>query len=186
MSDGYFINPSFQNFFKFFPPRPSILKASLETKYSNEPNCWSSHFDNPPVHLIATSFSFLYVFDLQHGQTDGIRNFLDFLVLLFISTDITCGITSPARWSFIVSPILISFLFISSWLCSETLDTFTPPTKTGSNSATGVKIPVRPTCIVIFFIRVSAFSAGNFLAIAQRGALPTRPNLFWILTLFIL
>ena len=30
------MKPSFQNFFKFFPPRPSILKASLETKYFND------------------------------------------------------------------------------------------------------------------------------------------------------
>ena len=72
------MNPSFQNFFKFFPPKPSILKASLETKYSNEPNCWSSHTDKPPVHLIATSFFFLYVFDLQQGHIDGIINLFAF------------------------------------------------------------------------------------------------------------
>ena len=80
----------------------------------------------------------------------------------------------------------MSFLSISSWLWRETLETLTPPTITGSNSATGVNVPVLPTWIVIFFIVVLTCSAGNFLAMAHLGDLSTKPNLFWILKLFIL
>ena len=66
--------------------------------------------------------------------------------------EITWGITSPALCNSIVSPILMSFLSISSWLWRETLETLTPPTITGSNSATGVNVPVLPTWILIFFM----------------------------------
>ena len=62
-----------------------------------------------------------------------------------LSIDKTCGITSPALWIIIVSPILISFLLISSSLCNVAFDTTTPPTVTGSTLATGVIAPVLPT-----------------------------------------
>jgi len=44
-----------------------------------------------------------------------------------------------------VSPILISFLFISSSLWSVAFETTTPPMLTGSILATGVSAPVLPT-----------------------------------------
>ena len=72
-------------------------------------------------------------------------NFLLFLSLFDLSTETTCGITSPALCIFIVSPTLISFLFISSSLCNVALETTTPPTVTGSTFATGVIAPVLPT-----------------------------------------
>ena len=53
--------------------------------------------------------------------------------------------TSPARSSSTVSPTRMSLRATSSMLCSETLRTVTPPTATGSSSATGVSTPVRPT-----------------------------------------
>ena len=52
----------------------------------------------------------------------------------------------------------------------------TPPTFTGSSSATGVSAPVRPTWMWIARSTVVACSAGNFYAIAQRGARPTKPS----------
>ena len=57
----------------------------------------------------------------------------------------TSGITSPARRMTTVSPTLTSLRVSSSMLCSVALLTVTPPTNTGSNRATGVSAPVRPT-----------------------------------------
>jgi len=54
------------------------------------------------------------------------------------------GITSPALSTVAVSPILISFLFISSSLCKVALDTTTPPILIGFIFATGVSAPVLP------------------------------------------
>ncbi len=61
------------------------------------------------------------------------------------TTLITCGITSPARRTITVSPIMRPRRAISSMLCSVALLTVTPPTNTGSRRATGVTAPVRPT-----------------------------------------
>ena len=57
----------------------------------------------------------------------------------------TLGMTSPARRTITVSPIWRSKRCISSILCKVALLTVTPPTNTGSNRATGVTAPVRPT-----------------------------------------
>ena len=86
-----------------------------------------------------------------------------------MSTETTCGITSPARWIWTVSPTRISFLFISSSLCKVAFETTTPPTVIGSTFATGVIAPVLPTWMTISLILVTAFSAENLYAIAQRG-----------------
>ena len=67
-----------------------------------------------------------------------------FFGLLFVSTDKICGITSPALSTVTVSPILISFLLISSSLCKVAFDTKTPPILIGFILATGVKAPVLP------------------------------------------
>ena len=77
-----------------------------------------------------------------------------------------------------MSPILISLRKISSSLCKVAFDTTTPPTVTASTLATGVIAPVLPTWIVIFLIKVVAFSAENLYAIAHLGALDVFPNLF--------
>ena len=69
-----------------------------------------------------------------------------------------------------MSPILISFLIISSSLCNVALDTTTPPIFTGSTLATGVSAPVLPTCISILKIFVFALFAENLCAIAHLGA----------------
>ena len=81
----------------------------------------------------------------QAGQEDGILNLTKSSFLCSLTDDTTSGITSPARLTITVSPIRISFLLTSSSLCKVALDTITPPTATGSNLATGVKAPVRPT-----------------------------------------
>ena len=53
--------------------------------------------------------------------------------------------TSPARCTMTVSPGRMSLRWMSSSLCSVARSTVTPPTKTGSSTANGVRTPVRPT-----------------------------------------
>ena len=55
-----------------------------------------------------------------------------------------------------------------------------PATDTGSSSATGVSTPVRPTCTVIAFSRVSARSGSYLYAAAQRGLFAVAP---WVVTM---
>jgi hypothetical protein len=69
--------------------------------------------------------------------------------------------TSPARWIVTMSPTRTSSRSISSALCSVARATMTPPTFTGSSSATGVSAPVRPTWMLMPLRRVRACSAGN-------------------------
>ena len=68
----------------------------------------------------------------------------------------TCGMTSPARWTITRSPTRMSFRRMSSSLCSVALVTVTPPTCTGSSSASGFRTPVRPTRTWIAVRRVTA------------------------------
>ena len=82
--------------------------------------------------------------DPHEGHFNGKINFFDFLLLFFKSTEVICGITSPALSIVAVSPTLISFLIISSSLCNVALDTVTPPILTGFIFATGVRAPVLP------------------------------------------
>ena len=99
--------------------------------------------------------------------------------LLDLSTESTWGITSPALCIVTVSPILISFLLISSSLCNVAFETTTPPTVTGLILATGVIAPVLPTWITIFVIFDEAFTDENLYAIAHRGEFAVEPNLYW-------
>ena len=159
-----------------------MLKASFETiclSFSLAVNLHSYPFK----HLLTASSLLVlllnsFLVSAPHKHLLGKIKLLLFFFLFDLSIETTCGITSPALCIIIVSPILISFLLISSSLCSVALDTTTPPTVTGSTFATGVIAPVLPTWIIIFLIRVSAFSAENLYAIAHLGELDVLPNLF--------
>ena len=70
----------------------------------------------------------------------------------------------------------MSFRAISSMLCNVARLTVTPPTNTGASHATGVSAPVRPTWNSTSSSVVSTSSAGNFRAIAQRGARERVPS----------
>ena len=59
------------------------------------------------------------------------------------------GMTSPAFSMTTVSPMRMSLRRISSSLCSVARAMVLPRRKTGSSSATGVSVPVRPTCTVM-------------------------------------
>ena len=65
----------------------------------------SEHFHIPEIKLVRAIH-----------DSPGILNRFSCPVLLESITLTTSGITSPARWTRTVSPILISFLFISSSL----------------------------------------------------------------------
>ena len=64
----------------------------------------------------------------------------------------------------------------SSSLCSVAVVIVTPPTATGSSTANGVTLPVRPVCTSIFFSSAVRSSGGNLNAIAQRGACEVVPS----------
>ena len=81
----------------------------------------------------------------------------------------------PALSIVAVSPILISFLLISSSLCSVAFETTTPPIFIGLIFATGVKAPVLPIWISISKILEIALFDENLCAIAHLGALATLP-----------
>ncbi len=58
------------------------------------------------------------------------------------------------------------------------LVTVTPPTNTGASLATGVSLPVRPTCTSMACTVVSCSCAGYLCATAQRGSRETKPSFF--------
>ena len=68
---------------------------------------------------------------------------------------------SPAFSTKTVSPTRTSARASASRLCSEARATVLPASATGSNSATGVSAPVRPTWITIARTRVLARSGTN-------------------------
>ena len=65
-------------------------------------------------HLKIASSTLKEASDLQSGQNSGILNGAEFFGLLSEIDLIIFGITSPARSTMTVSPILISYLSISS------------------------------------------------------------------------
>ena len=79
------------------------------------------------------------------------------------------GITSPARSTKTVSPIIKSFSFITSSLNNEIDPTVTPLICTGSILATGVIEPVLPTWYSTARSLLVACRALNLNAIAHRG-----------------
>ena len=63
----------------------------------------------------------------------------------------------------------ISNSSITSLLCNDALETVEPEITIGSNCATGVIIPVRPTLNSTSNNFVANSSSGNLKAVAQRG-----------------
>ena len=85
------------------------------------------------------------------------------------STPATNGITSPARRTSTVSPILMPRARMTSWLASVARVTVVPPTNTGSSCATGAILPVLPTSHSTSASTVVFSSAANLNASAPRG-----------------
>ena len=192
MSWGNFIRFKSQNFWTIFFPKPSILKASFETKCFNFSIETFSHSKPSLEQRLTASFFFVVllnsfiVFDPHEGHFVGNTNLLDFDNLFFKSTDTIWGITSPALSTSTISFTLISFLIISSSLCKVAFETTTPPILIGLIFATGVSAPVLPIWISISNILEIPLLAENLWAIAHLGALATFPSLFCNEKLFIL
>ena len=93
-----------------------------------------------------------------------------------LSTLMTPGMTSPRFSMRTVSPTRMSFRAISSSLCSVARLIVEPSRNTGSSSATGVSVPVRPTWTVIALSLVCVCSGAYLKAMAQRGALAVAPT----------
>ena len=175
ISAGDFSQPSSKNSRMDLSPSPSMSKARRETKWISRSTSWSGQV-RPPVQRRTTSPGGRMARLPQVGQwVGGVQGSAPAGRRSRMTATI-CGITSPARCSCTVSPTRMSLRAISSSLCSVARDTSTPPTFTGSSSATGVSAPVRPTWMRISRSVVVACSAGNFQAIAQRGARPTKPS----------
>ena len=98
--DGSLINFNSQNCSITFFPKPSILNASLETI------CFSFSFaiysqSYPFIHLLTASYFFVFLLisffvSAPHRHFVGKLNFFKLIFLFVISTETTCGITSPA------------------------------------------------------------------------------------------
>ncbi len=73
----------------------------------------------------------------------------------------TSGMTSPALRTTTVSPGRTSLAFTWSSLCSVASDTVEPPTNTGSSTANGVALPVRPMETAMEDRTVVRSSGGN-------------------------
>ena len=91
-------------------------------------------------------------------------------------TAMISGITSPARRSSTVSPSASPFSLMKPRLCRVARRTVTPPSATGSSSATGVSAPVRLTWNSTPRNWVRAVGAGNLCAAMPCGARASRPS----------
>ena len=158
-------------------PSPSMSKASRLTKCRSRSTAWAAQI-SPPVQrrtdLARLAHREAAADRAVVGKLEGLR----LLRARCSSTTPTiCGMTSPARWMIdrcrrCGCPCARSRPRCAAWRGCTT----TPPTVIGSSSATGVSAPVRPTWIVMSRSSVSACSAGNLCAIAQRGARLTKPS----------
>ena len=146
-----------------------MFKASLETKYSISPWILAGH--SSFTHFISTSPSSLSSLWLHTGQLIGSSIVFSFPVLSSFIAFTTWGIISAAFSIKTLSPILMSFLWISLILCSFSLTFTSSDSSTSSSSATGVNLPVLPTCQVTSFKTVDTWCAGNLYAIAHLGVL---------------
>src|ERR687898_1355320 len=106
----------------------------------------------------------------HEGQFFGIFHFRAFFGRFAKTGPTISGITSPARRTITVSPLRTSLRRVSSSLWRVAYVIVTPPTTTGSKTANGVILPVRPVWTSIAFKSAVRSSGGNLYAIAHRGA----------------
>ena len=150
----------------FTSPRPSMSKAIRDTKWRSRSTAWAGQMRAAGAaarlarlaHRVTTAFRALF----RHGE-GGLPP-----LPIWVDHRTICGMTSPARWTTTRSPIRTSRRAISSSLCRVARPTTTPPTVTGSSSATRRPPCARPESLMSFST-VSACSAANLWAIAQRA-----------------
>ena len=152
-------------------PRPSTSRAALLTQWRRPPRRMAGQL--LLMQRVAASSPSLTRVEPHSGQHSGSCTGCAPAGRRSGRTLTTSGMISPALRTTTVSPMCRSSSAMRSALCSVARLTLVPARATGSNSATGVTAPVRPTCTVTRSRRLGASSAGNFSAIAQRGA-------FWV------
>ena len=156
MSAGDPIKPSSHNVSMCMPPKPSISRASRETKCFKRSTAWAGQ-TSPPMQRRAASPPFVPPDDHsdRNRETRKAR-----WMLLFSFNDLNhLGITSPALWTITQSPL--GYPYVVSVCYGVSLYTETPPTIVGSRFATGVN--ASPAHLNGNLVKaVSAFSAGNY------------------------
>ncbi|MNN22594.1 hypothetical protein D3C81_1359580 [compost metagenome] len=174
-SAGVFTSPLSTSCSTILSPRPSTSMARRAAKcLIASLRCASQN--RPPEQRVTASPSSRSTAEPHTGHWVGKRISRASTGRCASTTATICGITSPARRTITVSPIMTPRRAISSALCRVALETVTPPTNTGLSLATGVTAPVRPTWNSTFSSRVISSSAGNLWAVAQRGARATKPS----------
>ena len=158
-------------------PRPSTSRAPLLTQCRRPPRRIAGQLLF--THRVAASSPSRTRLDPHSGQCSGSCTGVALLGRSSGSTRTTSGIISPALRTTMVSPRCRSSSAIRSALWRVARLTLVPAKATGSNSATGVITPVRPTCTTTRSRRLGASSAGNFRAIAQRGDFWVKPASSW-------
>ena len=154
-------------------PRPSTSRAPLLTQWRSPPRRIAGQL--LLTQRVAASSPSRMSSEPHSGQCFGSCTGWASAGLSSGSTRTTSGMISPALRTTTVSPRCRSSSAMRSALCRVARLTLVPAKGTGSNSATGVTAPVRPTCTATRSKRLGASSAGNFSAIAQRGAFWVKP-----------
>ena len=156
-----------------FEPRPSTSIAALLTQWRRVPRNIAGQL--LLTQRVAASSASRISSEPHSGQLWGKAKAMAAAGLSSISTRTTSGMISPALRTTIVSPACRSSSARRLALCKVARLTMVPARATGSNSATGVITPVRPTWQLSRSKRLGASSAGYFRAIAQRGAFWVKP-----------
>ena len=123
-----------------------------------------------------TSSSYRTRRDPQAGHSLGNRKGWLSFGRSSITTRTTFGITSPPFSITTRSSTRMSLRSISSALCRVARCTVEPATVTGSRTATGEIVPVRPTCRRISRSLERTCWAANLKAMALRGLLLVLPS----------
>ena len=152
-------------------PSPSTSRAPLLTQWRKPPRRIAGQL--LLMQRVAASLSSRTKVEPHSGQWSGRSRGTAPSGRSSGSTRTTSGMISPALRTTTVSPRCRSSSAMRSALCRVARLTLVPARATGSNSATGVTAPVRPTCTTSFSSLLGASSAGYFRAMAQRGA-------FWV------
>ena len=150
--------------------KPSIFIPSFEAKFANAATTLGRQavFGQKRFAPVSTTGV------PQYGQTEGGTTSL--LSSKYSVAPRISGITSLLRLIRTRHLSFIFFLFMSPRLLSVALRTVAPASSTGSTCASGVSLPVLPTCQTIFSSTVVVSSASNLKAIAQRGNLSVSPR----------
>jgi len=148
--------------------------ARREAKWRSDPLSLAGQ--SADSHRATASPSGRWTVPPHAGHRSGMTNSVSSPSRRLVITWTTLGMTSPPFSMSTQSPTRTSSRRTSSGLCRVARLTVEPSRSTGSNSATGVSAPVRPTWTAMCSTRVVACRAGYLYATAQRGILAVAPR----------